>query len=144
MTEAESGPPPQGQRPSLPERVTLVLSLLIVLGLIGYIAFHHFFVESGAPRAQARILLDQAWETDGQWTVPVEILNASDLPLEEVTVQVEMSTPTGEPAEVSLTASYLPERGREEIYVVTEVEPRRAKMKATIQSFKTQKDASGY
>ena len=131
-------------RHSLPEQVTLFLSLAIVLGLIGYIGWHGLFVAKGLPRAEARVLSEKAREQGGQWLVPVEVRNLSDLPLEEVNVNVRMTTAGGERKEITVTSPYLPERGSDEIIVISELPPAKANPQATVESFKAQRSSSGY
>ncbi len=132
------------QRHSLPERVTLFLSVAVVLGLIGYIGWHGLFVAKGPPMIEPRVLVKKAVERGGQWLVPIEVKNLSDLPLEEVNVAVEMMTREGEKTEITLTSPYLPERGSEEMIVVSELPPAQAKLRATVESFKAQRSSSGY
>jgi uncharacterized protein (TIGR02588 family) len=132
-----------GQRQSLPEKVTLFVTLAVVLALMGYIAWYGVAVEKGPPMIEARVLPEKARRRGGQWAIPVEIKNISDLPLEDVHVKVEMTAPDGERTDIEITVPYLAEGGSENAYVVTQ-DPQKAAPKATVESFKQKQGSQGY
>ena len=151
MAVRRQDPPPTQEAPqaaeqgrSLPEKVTLFVSLGVVLGLIGFIAWHGVFVEKGKPAVEVRALAGKAWQQGDQWTIPIEIRNDSDLPLEDVQVKVEMTTPDGDRADVAVEAAYLAVRGVEEAYVLSELPPRQAGIVVRVESFKTREGGRGY
>ena len=142
--ETTRSAPPQGR--SLPERVTLLVSLAVVASLIGFIAWHGLFVQRGKPAVQVRVLVRAAWQQAGRggWTVPVEIRSVCDVPLENVQVTVEMTTRAGDRADVTVEAAYLAERASEEVFVLSELPPKDAGITARVESFKARRDARGY
>ena len=134
----------QERRQSLPEKVTLFISLAIVLVLIGYIGWHGLFVAKGTPMIEPRVRREAAKRQGGQWVIPVEVRNLSDLPLEDIQVKVEITTPEGARTDMDLSFPYLAERATETARIVTALEPEKAAPEATVESFKEQKDSSGY
>lgn len=131
-------------RQSLPEKITLIVSALIVLGLAGYLAWHAFAVPVRPALVEARVLTDRAARRGEQWTVPVVVRNQSDRPVEAVEVTVEMVGADGKKTEKSLSVAYLPERGSEVVRVVLEQEPARSRPEARVDSFKEPRDSAGY
>ena len=97
--------------------------------------------------AAARVLVDRAVRVPGRpprWVVPIEIRSLCDVPLEEVQVRVELTTPEGEPAEIDVSAPYLAERATDLVQVVSEREPSGANIAARVVAFKAQRGAAGY
>lgn len=142
---SDDGSSEREERRSLPEKVTLAVSLTVVLVLIGYIAWHGLFVERGTAMAAARVRREEAKQTaTGQWVTPVEVRNLSDLPLEDVQVKVEVTTPEGKTADIGLSFPYLAERAAETAFIVTQSEPKKAAPQAAVESFKQQADSQGY
>ena len=135
------------QRRSLPETVTLTLSVAIVLGLMGYLAWHGLTIQNRRPpMVVARVLRDRAVKQVGRdrWTVPVEVRSACDTPLQEIQVTVEAVGRDGKTDETEITVGYLPERGSETTLVVLEQEPSNSNPQATIRSFRLPGGAKGY
>lgn len=130
---------------TLPEKVTLTVSVFIVLSLVGFLAYQGFAPrQTGLPMAEARVLRDRARQHGETWVIPVEVKNTGGVPLNEVSVSVEMIGADGQKAEVEMIFGYLAERAAEEAFVVADQEPSRAKPQARVRSFKTQRNAQGY
>ena len=135
-------------RGSLPEKVTLTVSLLIVVALVGYLAWHDLRnKENAPPRIVARVRTDQAARQEGSangWTVPVEVRNQGAGAVEDVQVTIESIGADGKPEELDITLGYLPARGGETTLVVLERPPESARPRARVRAFKQSKDAQGY
>jgi uncharacterized protein (TIGR02588 family) len=139
----------QSQKPSLPERATLVVSIGVVLTLLVFLGWHGFTTarvseEKAAPMATARIIASRISHTGEQWAVPIEVENTGNVPLEAIHVLVEMPDKEGKKAETELDFPYLAEGAKDNAYVIAERDPAKGKSAVRVQSFQTQQDARGY
>jgi|GEM_PF-3582334 Protein of unknown function (DUF2393). len=141
--------------PSLPERVSFVVTLLIVLTVVGALAADALSARSRraaagppAPMAEARIDWGGVAEKrEGErrcWLVPITVANVGQVPLVEVGVVVEVVQPDGEAKEADVTLTYLAERARETVYVVAERRPVPETVSARVATLRIRQNARGY
>lgn len=134
---------------SLPEKVTLGVSVLVILGIIGFLLWHGLRMTrppdtEAAPLVTGRIFAEQAARRDGFWVVPVAVRNVGNVPMEEVSMTVEWTNAEGQKSETDIMFHYLAEGATDDAFVVLDQGPEKAMPKVTVKSFKIQRDARGY
>lgn len=140
----------KGKQDSVPEKLTFWLSLLIVLGLFGFLAFRTVTeTRPGSPSARpgvsVQIDTNRARPINRmQWALPLIVRNSGNLALEEVMVRVTSTDKDGEKRDVDLSFAYLAEGAEETAFVIFPASPEVTKPEATVTAFKTQRNARGY
>lgn len=132
------------KKSSLPEQVTLIVSTALVLGTAGFIAWHGLATSHGPPSAEARVQIDRVRRAGNSWTLPVEVKSTCDVPLEDINAVVSLTGKDGARDEIDIAIPYLPERGTETIYVISETPPETARPEANVTHFKASANGKGY
>jgi uncharacterized protein (TIGR02588 family) len=91
----------------LPERVTLAVSIAIVLAITGGLITLN--LRAGSSPAALSVTPDfaAAFERDGSWYLPVEVSNTGDQPTDTVTVALERATGEAEPEVAELDFAFV-------------------------------------
>lgn len=133
------------ERRSLPEIATLTVSAALVVFLAGFLGWHGLFVKRRPPALKASVLVEKARQSATlEWTLPVEIRNEGDFPLQALRVAVELIDADGARRTVNVDLPYLAERASETVFVLSQTDPRQARPRATVESFQAQGAATGY
>lgn len=82
------------------ERTTLAISVLLLVALIGGLAYLELRRDGRAPRIETTLRFEDAYQHHGDWYVPVTIVNVGDRSTDQLRVTVSREIP-GEPPEES-------------------------------------------
>jgi uncharacterized protein (TIGR02588 family) len=130
-------------------RLTLAVSLLIVLSVAGALIWHGITNarpadEDAAPRAEAEIRISATRSHRGIWHLPLRVRNTGNVALEMVRVRVTLTDGAGRMDEREVDFEYLAEGAMGEAIIVSENPPEQAKPKAEVLSYKVRRSARGY
>jgi uncharacterized protein (TIGR02588 family) len=91
----------------LPERVTLGISVAVVIAMLGTLTALN--LQAGSSPAALRVTPDfaAAFEKDGSWYLPVEVTNTGDQPTDTVTVALERATGAADPEVAELDFTFV-------------------------------------
>jgi uncharacterized protein (TIGR02588 family) len=111
---AEGGPEQPENQAGEPEQITsqaegitLAVSVALLLGVIGLLIY--LYVTGGDQPAviQVRPLLQEQWQADGRYYLPVEIQNTGDNTASSLEVELALSAPGGEQETAQFSIQFL-------------------------------------
>jgi uncharacterized protein (TIGR02588 family) len=112
----------QGRRPSrrskdrdrgTPERITLAIAILLLASFVGALTYLQLTAGSAAAGLHVRAEFDRAFERDGDWYLPVTVVNSGDEPTDAVLVALEREDDGEQPEVAELEFAFL--AGGEEV-----------------------------
>jgi len=118
----------------LPELVTLILSLAVVLVLIGGVVYVQVAGGDQPPAIEAEALLDEVRVEGERFYLPIEISNSGDQAAEAVRIVVVERVGERE-IEHEILIDYLAGHGTAEAIAVLSEDPRRAEVRVEVRSF---------
>lgn len=126
--EPSSGAPADDTRRSIgraaAERVTLAVSVAIVLGVAAYLAVQALQVSSPYAPTRAELLVDQVRQAGDQYILPVRVANDGTRTLARVRAQVTFESPSGERGTREIEVQYLGEHATAVVYLYFDRDPR--------------------
>ena len=120
--EREEAGPSGGRK--LAEWVTMGLSVVLVLGTVGYLVYLGLRGDPPLVPVQITVLADQSREKAGRYVVPVEVRNQGQRTLKNLKVRLSQRTAGGREEAGDLTIDYLGERATATVYVYLNKDPR--------------------
>lgn len=121
---------------SVAEWITLGISVAILAGIIGLVSYLHFTGEDSPPDIVVEAHLDQVYDGDGGWYVPVTIRNAGGTTVEDVQVTGELDTGEGEPETADFTIRFLVGGEQAEGAFIFQANPASGELTTSAGSFK--------
>ena len=126
---------PKRQGWSVPERVILALSLIVVVAVAGGALLAEFRRSAPAgPVLEVEVTGEPAPQ-GSLFQVPITVTNAGNGGAEQVTVNVALTLPNASPEPVSLVIDLLPAGGSEEAVVVFASDPAAGTIDARVESY---------
>ena len=120
---------------SVPERVTLALSLIVVVAVAGGALLAEFRRSGPAgPVLEVEVTGEPA-PRGSQFQIPITVTNAGNGGAEQVTINVALTLPNASPEPVSLVIALLPAGGSEEAVVVFASDPAAGTIDAWVESY---------
>ena len=135
MTQARTRPREQSQEKQdkqavrargrlLAEWVSLGISLLLILGVAGFLLYEALQPSPPYVPAQARALVEETRPQDDRYIMPVEVHNGGERTLREIKIELEYTSPDGKRETRDATLDYLGERSRDRVYFYFDDDPR--------------------
>ncbi len=119
---------------SLPEKVTLITSITIVLGLFGFMTYFSLTAATQPPQLRAEANLDEGWRANESYFVPIRVSNDGDRAAGTVEIQAELRV--GEDIETSqFSIMTLPGDGSETGVVAFSRDPRDGDLTVRVASY---------
>ena len=115
----------------LAEWVSLAISAVLILSIMGFLVGQVFTPEAPHVPVQARALLEKTKQAGEQYVLPVEIVNQGNQTLRNLMVEVEATEPGKEPTKYEVEIDYLGEGARQEAYLYLPVDPRTVEIEVT-------------
>lgn len=137
MTTRRSRRPRSGtsDHSNVPERVTLVASVAILVALLGGIAWLQSSDGSARPALDVTPRYGDAYQRHGDWYLPVEVTNSGDQPTDMVRIDLLQSVPGERPEVAELEFAFLAGAEVEQSVVVFEDRPSEANVTVDVQSY---------
>lgn len=110
---------------NIAEGVVLGVSLFIVLGLIGYISYHHWTHSQRPPAVAIKPFPSWVRKADNVFYLPVFIQNKSNNALANLWVQISLSSPQSQVESVEMIIDYLPADDEQRRIVMFQNDPRK-------------------
>jgi uncharacterized protein (TIGR02588 family) len=90
---------------SIAEWTTLAISVAILVGIAGLIGYLHLRGAEEPPHIVAEARIDQLREQEGNYYLPIEVVNDGDQTVEDVVIEATLDSGSGEPeiAEFAIT-----------------------------------------
>lgn len=119
----------------LAEWVSLCISVVLILGIAGFLLYEA--LNSGEPYlvAETEILYDRMKKMDGTYILPIEIRNDGEHAIRELTIQVSYTPPGGKEETRDLTLNYLGEGSSQKRYLYFKDDPKTLDLKAEPQDY---------
>jgi uncharacterized protein (TIGR02588 family) len=89
------------------EWVTLGASILIILGLIGFITYEFFFSSTRPPLIEVNPRIEEVRQEGEAYYLPVEVSNRGDTIAEDIEVELTLTPEEGEPEAAQISLSFL-------------------------------------
>ena len=109
------------------EWTVFAISLVLVVGTLGFLIRESLVAAGGAPEVVAR--LGAPKPAAGGWMVPVEVTNLGEGTAEDVKVTVILELPEAQPEEAELDIAFLPRDSRRNGWVSFRGEPGRGSLR---------------
>ena len=119
---------PAGRK--LAEWVTTGVSLVLVLGVAGFLVYEGMNQDSKFVGAEVKVLVEQAVERGGKFVVPVRVENRARRTLKDFKVLVTYRSASGERQSEDVVIDYVGERASATVYVYIDRDPRGAEVEA--------------
>jgi uncharacterized protein (TIGR02588 family) len=97
----------QGSGRTAAELITLAVSIAIVLGIVGLIAWLNLRGSEEPVSIIVKPLVEERWEADSEYYLPVEILNDGDATVEDVQIEAELILGDDPPVTAQLSVPFL-------------------------------------
>jgi uncharacterized protein (TIGR02588 family) len=85
----------------------LAISVMVVVGVVGFLLLDGLRDEGDPPEPVAQLHLDEAYETDHGWILPVTLTNDGDVAAESLVMRAT-ATVAGDEEESETAVAYLP------------------------------------
>lgn len=120
---------------NLAEWVSLGLSILLILGIGGYLLVEA--LRTGEPYvvAEAQLQFDRMVKKDETYILPMEVRNKGEHALRELKVQVTYTPPEGKEETRDIDLSYLGESSSQTMYLYFKDDPKTLNVKAEPQVY---------
>lgn len=89
------------------EWTTLAISIAILLGIVGLITWLYQRGAEELPLIVAEAKLDRLRQEESGYYLPVEVVNEGDKTVEDVVIEAELDTGSGEPATAEIIVGFL-------------------------------------
>ena len=119
---------PAGRKPA--EWVTMGLSVVLVLGVAGFLVYEGMNQDSLFVGAEVKVLAEQAVERRGKFVVPVRVENPARRTLKDFKIRVTYQAAGGGPETEDVVIDYVGERASVTVYVYLDRDPRAARVEA--------------
>jgi uncharacterized protein (TIGR02588 family) len=116
--------------------VTLVISLLIIVGLIGLVIALSTNGGASPPRFTTTPLLDQTRHAEDAYYIPVAVTNLGGVTAQEVRIVGELTSPGGESVSAEFTIDVLAGGESLEGTMVLTTNPEEGQLEVTVESFR--------
>lgn len=110
---------------TIAEGIVLSVSLFIVLGLIGYITYHHFTHDQRPPAVAIKPYLSFVWSVDHDFYLPISVQNKGSDTIIGLWLRISLLSHQAEVEYVEMTIDYLPADGYEGRIIVFQTDPRK-------------------
>lgn len=124
-----------GSGRSLAEWVTLAVSSLLVMGLIGATTWLHWTASSDPPAMMVETQTAEAYGAGGRFYLPVTVWNTGGLTAEEVRVRIVLTDGAGRTETAGFQVQFLAGGGSERGVVSFGSDPRQGQIEAVVESF---------
>lgn len=131
--EAERADEQRGRSPA--ELATLVISIAIVAAVAITITVLYVRGQETPPMLRAEPRLEQVWQTDDRFNLPVIVSNDGDRTAEEVSVEAELVR-DGETETAAFTLAFLAGRDKGTGFVLFASDPRDGELTVKVTSFR--------
>ena len=125
---------PAGRK--LAEWVTTGVSLVLVLGVAGFLIYEGMNQDSMFVGADVKVLVEQAVERGGKYVVPIRVENQARRTLKDFKVRVTYRSASGERESEDVVIDYVGERASATVYVYIDRDPRGAEMEARASGYR--------
>ena len=119
------------------EWIVFAVSLAIVTGTLGFLAWDAVQDGGGDSPAVLSIEIGRPEPRDGAWAVPVTVHNRGDETAEGVKVEVTLETPGAERESADFEADYVPRRSQREGWVTFRSDPSRGRLSGRAVGYET-------
>jgi uncharacterized protein (TIGR02588 family) len=123
-----------GQR-STAEWITLAISSLIVLSLIGLTSYFYLTVSTAPASVEVEPHLSQTYQAGGRFYLPVTVRNSGGETGEEVRVRVTLTDTSGRQEEAEFQVQFLAGGGSSRAMVAFGSDPRQGQIEAGVTSY---------
>jgi uncharacterized protein (TIGR02588 family) len=112
------------------EWVTMGVSLVLVLGVAGFLVYEGMNGDGVFVEADVKVLVEQAVERGGKYVVPIRVENRARRTLKDFQVRVTYRSAGGEKESEDVVIDYVGEREGATVYVYIDRHPRGAGVEA--------------
>ncbi|MFN3648339.1 MAG: hypothetical protein ACK47B_02060 [Armatimonadota bacterium] len=113
------------------EWISLGISVLLILGLSGYLLWQGLGAETEHIPVQVRPLWGEVRPLGGEYVVPIEVENQGRRTVRDLRIGITYVGEQGEEVEQDTTIDYLGERSKTRVFVYVPTDPRQAQLEAT-------------
>jgi uncharacterized protein (TIGR02588 family) len=113
------------------EWISLGISVLLILGLSGYLAWQALGTESSYIPVRVQPLWGEVRPQDGRFVVPIQVENQGSQTVRDLRIGISYVGEEGEAVEQDTTIDYLGEKSTTRIFVYTPTDPRQAQLEVT-------------
>lgn len=114
----------------LAEWVTLGVSVVLVVGVAGFLLYGALQEQSPFVPVEVRLLTELAREENGRYIVPVELRNRGRRTVKDLTVRVRYESSGGVEEAGDFTVDYLGDRATQKVYLYFDRHPRALRVEA--------------
>jgi uncharacterized protein (TIGR02588 family) len=111
---------------TIAEGVVLTVSLLIMLGLIGYITYHHFTHDQRPPTVAIKPKFSLVRNADHVFYPPISVQNKGSDAISNLWLHISLTSYQTEVEYVEMTIDYLPSDDEQEKIAVFQNDPRKS------------------
>lgn len=122
----------------LAEWVSLGISLVLILGVAGYLLYEALNQKTRLVVAEVTPRLEQTRHERSLYVVPIEVRNPGTHTLRNLKIEVTYTGSDGKEESRELEIDYLGEKSTQTLYVHLEEEPRAARLAAAPQSYRVE------
>jgi uncharacterized protein (TIGR02588 family) len=124
--------------PQLAEWVSLVVSVLLIVGLAGYLLYEALQSNEPLVPVEVQPSFNQVTEANGRFILPVNIANRGQQTLRSLKIEVDYRSLDSTTATIETLLDYLGERSEQTAYFYFEEDPRKLDVKVRPASYQVE------